>query len=259
MNDIPITANWGALPPGYKPSDWQDLVTKLDAIFSAYLPGSYKPVNYGSTTPAAEDQDRPWVRTNGDGSPDRTYVFFNGKWVARHPVDPASDERRMWVGTEAALRSHDGGDGTADVPTATTGAMWEIDTAFEGKFPVGVGAFAASGSVSVTGSTTSTAVSGEDQHVLTAAEGPAHTHFLFNGQTATSLANDVQTDESADYKLDTGTSHSGEYEIQGRTASGDPASVGLSSESGGDTAHNNLPPFYGVYVVKRTARYFFTP
>ena len=253
MNDIPITANFGTLPPGYKPSDWQDLVTKLEAIFNAYLPGSYKPVNYGSTTPAAEDQDRPWVRTNGDGSPDRTYVFFNGKWVARHPVDPASDERRMWVGTLVGLRSHDGGDGTTDVPTATTGAMWEEDTAFRDKIPMGV--LDATGQVQTP---LATAGALTDSITLTVDQIPRHRHEITveASSAAESTGELYDADSTGVMKSDSG--------VELGWDAGDSRNVVGFTRYYGDSAASEfdvdtLPPVIGVFVIKRSARYFWTP
>jgi microcystin-dependent protein len=38
---------------------------------------------------------------------------------------------------------------------------------------------------------------------------------------------------------------------------GTTASVATTS-TGGDAPHNNLPPFYGVYFIKRTARVYYT-
>lgn len=239
MADIPLVLQWGNLADGYAPASWQDFISQLEKIVTGYLPGEYKPVNYGSSTPAVEDQDRPWVRTNPDGTPDKTYVFYNGKWVNLHPVPASGNERRLWVGSEANLRSYDGGDGTADVPTSTTGAMWEVDTNFAARFPVGVGSFAASGDVAVTGTSTSTAISGEDKHTLLEAEMPAHTHnlTLYGGDGANNSTDKINTTDETDVMN----------------------AAFPTTSAGSGTAHNNLPPFYGVYFIKRTARIYNTP
>jgi hypothetical protein len=48
----------------------------------------------------------------------------------------------IWKGTEAALWAYQGGDGTdpaSVAPTDFTGAMWQVDTDFEFRFPLGIG------------------------------------------------------------------------------------------------------------------------
>jgi microcystin-dependent protein len=57
----------------------QDIVDALSATVD--LDG----VNFGNTTPTADQQDRPWVRTNVDGSLDALYTFFAGGWYRKEP------------------------------------------------------------------------------------------------------------------------------------------------------------------------------
>ena len=97
MTNIEVVNQYGNVAEGSKFPTWQDFVTWLEKNHSSYMPGNYSLYNFGNTVPAVEDQDRPWLRTNADGSPDRLYVYFNGKWVAPHPV-PASDSERTRSG-----------------------------------------------------------------------------------------------------------------------------------------------------------------
>ncbi len=78
-----------------------------------------------------------WLQTSQNttdginyGDPLR-WFFWNGTaWVWPHQVPPLSEERRLWLGTEADLWFYDGGDGTTPVgATDTTGAMWAVDLA----------------------------------------------------------------------------------------------------------------------------------
>ena len=139
----------------------------------------------------------------------------------------------MFVGTTTDLLSYDGGDGTA-VAGDTFGPMWMVDTLFDARFPVGVGTFAASGAVAVKGTATATSIVGEDQHTLTIPEMPAHTHNFFPLVTA---------------DANNGGANGVQY--------GATANVATSS-TGDGTSHNNLPPFYGVYFIKRTDRIYYT-
>ena len=164
---------------------------------------------------------------------DRWYTWDStfGVWLSPHPTPPSSDERRMWIGIDTDLITYDGGD--ANPLSLYSGAMWAVDTAFAARFPVGVGTFAASGAVAVLGT------GGEDKHLLTIAEMPAHDH------PGSNLSHTIATDSG-------GSDMGADYDTDNK----DPIVLTIASQGGG-TAHNNLPPYIGVYFIKRTIRQFY--
>ena len=76
---------------------------------------------------------------------------------------------------------------------------------------------------------------GEKTHKLTQNEMPAHTHSL------TGAVNNPEAPETANLR-GTGYSTTVQQLVQGRAAS-----------TGGDEAHNNMPPYITCYIWKRTA------
>ena len=226
-----ITLTPPSLPVGYCPLNYQnlanDIISGTQATFNSSIGNSF--FNFGSTTPALNNQVYPWLDEDSNW-----WVFNGGYWSRKHPVPITSSERRIFIGTTNDLLSYDGGDGTSNPPTNYTGAMWEVDANFQARFPVGAGTFAASGVVNVNGTATSTAVVGEDQHTLTVPEIPAHTHNFFPLVTADA-------------------NNGGANGVQYGTTANVP-----TSSTGGGAAHNNLPPFYGVYFIKRTDRVYYT-
>lgn len=225
------------LPTGYCPASYQELtnviISGTVATFNSNIGNTF--FNTGSSLPSVDNQIYPWLDDQG-----LWWVFRGGAWARIHPVSPNSSERRIFVGSTNDLLSYDGGDGTSGTPTDYSGAMWEVDTAFEAKFPVGAGTFANSGVVAVGDSTTSTAVTGEDQHTLTVAEMPEHSHLMVFDKQDTAGGDQLNT-------VYNGTDAGAVADGVERT----------SNTTGDDAAHNNLPPFYGVYFIKRTARLYY--
>ena len=149
------------------------------------------------------------------------------------------------MGSTTALLSYDGGDGTSTV-YAAAGPMWEVDTTMSAVFSVGVGTFAASGLVGVNQTTTSTGVVGEDKHVLISNELPQHTHDLtYNGKPGVffdSFTQEAGGDSNPSYSFN-----------QSPPATNTSTGINTTTNLG----HNTLPPFYGVYFIKRTARIYY--
>lgn len=233
-----ITLTPPSLPVGYCPLNYQtlanDIISGTQATFNSSIGNSF--FNFGSSTPALNNQVYPWLDEDGNW-----WVFNGGYWNRKHPVSITSSERRIFIGTTNDLLSYDGGDGTSNPPTNYTGAMWEVDTAFQARFPVGAGTFAASGVVSVNGTATSTAVVGEDQHTLVVGEIPSHTHQILDQYLNLCQRGTADTSAFSPTNRSEGTSN-----------------LLPTTSSGGGAAHNNLPPFYGVYFIKRTARVYYT-
>ena len=231
-----ITLTAPNLPLTYCPSNYQqlanDIISGTQATFNSAIGNSF--FNFGPTTPALNNQVYPWLDENGNW-----WVFSSGYWLRQNPVAAGGSERRIYVGNTTDLQTYDGG--TVGTVSNWTGPMWEVDTAFEARFPVGAGAFAASGTVSAQGTTTSTAVAGEDRHTLVVGEVPSHTHQILD-----QYINLVQR----------GSADSGVFSATNRSEG--VANLLPTTSSGGGAAHNNLPPFYGVYFIKRTARVYYT-
>jgi len=244
-----ITLTPPSLPVSYCPLNYQNLANDIiggtQAVFNSTIGNSF--FNFGPTYPAINNRIYPWLDENG-----QWWIFDQGFWLRKNPVT-AAYERRIYVGTTTDLLSYDGGDGTATA-TSTTGPMWEVDTEFEARFPVGVGAFVASGAVAVMGKATSTAIVGEDQHKLTIPELAAHTHdvaikvFGHGGEDGDRSAADGGTTSN------TVTNNTTIFP----SSTIDPDLDAKAVSVGGDIAHNNLPPFYGVYFIKRTIRVYYT-
>ena len=227
-----ITLTAPSLPANYCPASYQklanDIIGGTQATFNSTIGNSF--FNFGPTYPAINNRIYPWLDENG-----QWWIYDQGRWTYKNTVAANGYDRRIFVGTTTDLLSYDGGDGTSGTPTNYTGAMWTVDTSFDARFPVGVGAFVASGAVAVNGTATATSIVGEDKHTLTIPELPSHTHNV------ATLINDSRS--GGDPKL---------YPLQ---STGNNLA---SSSTGGDVAHNNLPPFYGVYFIKRTGRVYYT-
>lgn len=226
----------GNLSSTYCFTSWDQLLSDFIANSSASLAGNATVWNFGSDTPDASSRDRPWLRLNSDGSPDRVYVYWNGLWVSKHPVPPGSGEDvRIWTGTTGALDTYDGG--AAGAVTEVSGPMWQVATAFAARFPVGVGTFAGGTEIAVGDE------GGEDNHVLTVPELPAHQHNT--DPPSSQLVVFPPTSGFTGAKADSEGNAFGHINVS-------------EFSTGENEPHNNLPPYKTVYFIKRTARIYYT-
>jgi hypothetical protein len=109
-------------------------------------------------------------------------------------------------------------------PSTFIGGTWERIT---DRMPIGAGTSFPAGQVG-----------GEKEHKLTTAEMPSHNHGLSgvnNGAKTTPLA--------GDYPID----------IHQDTMPNWPLSAQFMGNTGGSSAHNNMPPYFSCYIWKRTA------
>lgn len=254
--NAPVLHTWGAFAPGYEPESWNGFLGDLAKVLTSHLSGTYNTFNYGNATPATEDQDKPWIRTNVDGSPDRDYVFFNGSWVAPHPVPASSSAYQLWVGTAVGIDTYDGG--AAGAVTDTTGPMWQIITSIggndaQGRSPMFCGTLPSSQVIAVG------TQYGSETHVLTTVEGAnqGHTH-LYGYQDWTN--DDGYFFTTGNVAIPAATAHGifggGAYSSLSLTAS-NLTTLGPTGGAAAATAHQTTHPVIGVYLIGRTSRRFY--
>lgn len=252
--NLPIVIIPTSFPAGYCPPNWQTLANDLANGMSASVPGAYTVINYSTSEPAANDRSKPWYRLNPDGTPDKWYVFADGGWIAPHPEEAGGDARRIFTGFEADVWAYDGGDGvdpSTTAPTDSTGAMWEVDHNFDFRFPLGAGTSPAPASTTVN----SGDIGGEEDHVLLKDELPAASLKMFTDEEVAG-----NTPIGDNFVARAGTSPGGdfEYRMQPRSGTNEPA-VGNTEVMGDGDGHNTMPPYLGVFFIRRTARRFFVP
>jgi hypothetical protein len=208
-----------------------DLVSQMTGTV---LDGSLKYI-ISETAPGADDRDKLWIKTSS-GAPVRQYVFYNGAWVWPHHIPAADGRVIIYTGSAASIDTLDGG--TSGVAKSASGPFWEIVTELSGRFPLGVGTLESGTLVAVTDT------GGEEKHTLIQDELPDHEHTL----TVNEFNNwDSSNASAAQFLL-------GDQVVQSANSSKPNVTV---DGGGSDEAHNNMPPYYGVYFIKRTARQYY--
>lgn len=223
-------------------TNWQALVALLQATF----PQDAAVWNFGNSEPAPSKRDRPWIRSNSDGTPDKIYIYSMGSWISAHPM--AEGAVIMYRGSEASIDTFDGGE--AGAVTLTSGPMWARVTDMNGRFPLGPGTLPSTTIINV-GDT-----GGEEKHELVEAEIPEHSHLL-----ATEGVEDSTALSSPDQFLDRSRDEGDNQDYALRGDDTEP-SAGQTGKFGGDTdgdttPHNNMPPFLGIFFITKTARRFY--
>lgn len=242
MISIPITSATVPSPLDCVVSNanWQALIALLAATF----PEDASIFNTCNTEPSPARRAYPWFRCNADGTPDKWYRYSMGAWISLHPSPPGLVA--MYEGTEGSIDTFDGGE--AGAVTATSGPMWEKVSQANARFPIGPGTLPSTTIINV-GDT-----GGEETHELTSEEMPAHSHLL-----ATEGVEDSTALSSPNQFLDRARD---EGDNQDYSLRGDPdtePTAGKTGVTGGDadgdtTPHNNLPPYYAIFLIRRTAR-----
>lgn len=237
-DDALIKFQSAGLEANYCFTTFQRLALDIAASLSGFLPGDFSAFIDSENEPSASDRDKIWHKLLPGGAPTgKFFKYYSGKWVTPNPVEPVSQSRLWFEGSESDAWGYDGGDGTnpgTNVPTLTTGAMWEVDHAYDFRFALAAGTSPKPTTVSIGD------VGGEEDHLLGITEIPAHTHAMTWDQNDTAGGNQQNTLYNG---TDTGGIKDGIKK--------DTSSVG------GGLAHNNLPPYRVGYWIKRTARVYY--
>lgn len=201
------------------------------------LVGSLTGIIISETTPLPQDRDKGWIKTSS-GHPIGIFVWDTvlNYWVYPNPEPPNSTgvntgPIRWWRGTIASLATYDGGE--AGAVSSVSGPMWELDADLNGRFPISPGTLA-SGTVIGIGDT-----GGNERVTLTLPNVPPHTHTVPLPQSSTAEGG------NSGYliNVNSGTQQTGSAGGSGTPEVAQPFTV--------------LPPYIGVYAIKRTARQYY--
>lgn len=224
---VPVVA--GNLPQGFCPQSEQARLNGYAAVMTVALPAAGGSIIWQQTKPA--DTSQTWGQLDSLGRPVRIYLFAAGSWLAQHPQVPGAI--MLWDGPLPDFTVFDGGDSVAAGPTS--GPMWEEVVAARARFPIHPGTLPVAGTIPVAGT------GGEEQVTLDNTQLAAHTHRLTTLGRATADGNDGSPSGGL---VDTGGPSSG--------------SLGNTTDSdGGGQPHDNMPPYYGAFLLRRTNRLFY--
>lgn len=236
MADLVLPVTPGTLPAGACPSSYQEMLNLFSTFQSVTFPSSQGNLVVSATTPA--DTTATWLQLDSLGRPVRIYYFASGAWLSLHPCVPGFT--MIWTQTLPTMNTFDGGDASA--LSAISGPMWEVVTAMGARFPLGAGTLPSTTVIAI-GDT-----GGTEDTTLTVPNIPAHGHQLWVGSSdgaqsgireALQTCDSPASGTSAAYKTNDGSHNN------------------YVQNSGSGTAFSNMPPYFGVSFLRRTARLFY--
>lgn len=116
---FPVPITYTNPPAGTCPNTIDELIQLLRDITTAEVSTSYLPYILGFATPAVEDQDKAWIRTDAAGRPLGTFLFYAGSW--RRQYNGKFNEITMFNGNPALFF-----DGTGRGLTTSEWDGWSI-------------------------------------------------------------------------------------------------------------------------------------
>lgn len=208
-----------------------------------------------ASAPTATNRDKLWIKLDGSNRPVGHFIWQGGLWIWPHDTPASGSERRIWVGTTGALETYDGG-ATGTVGDAS-GPMWDVDTAFDGRALIGQGTIpdtSPARTIAVTGTSDSLGGIGNWLKTLLRVELPNFRLKLFGSTEEGEPAANPDGDSVIAQRLNV-DSDAQSYDMAEDEVSSDPT-IGVTDALGSGQAFVQAPPFYGIYVIKRTARIF---
>lgn len=246
---LPVSFSLGNFPEGFCWQNPQQYAAALIAILTGTVNASGK-VIVSASAPGPSDRDAVWFRTVG-GYLEGIYTFL-GVWARPHPVPASSASRIIWTDTEANAWAYDSGDGTdpgSIAPTATTGAMWQVDHGMDFTIPMGAGTNSTTYDSQPATSLAQGSTAGAEKVALADKETPYHDHNLVASPPAATGYIIMTSNAGGDWGY-TGAAHTDIYKTFS-SFGGDPVDFHT-------WAHSNLPPVKGVFFLKRTSRLYIT-
>ncbi|MES2367026.1 MAG: hypothetical protein V4563_14215 [Pseudomonadota bacterium] len=152
---------------------------------------------------------------------------------------------------EADLTTFD--EGVAETVTPVTGPFWEVDHEMDGRYLIAPGIVDDALTVAVTDK------GGESTVTLIANNIPSHNHltpFYVSGVDIGGSASVIEDFPEGHEVVDDHKC----VEVTGGTRSPtvEPYTANNVLPTDGVVAHENKPPYYGIFVIKRTARVYYT-
>lgn len=96
---LPVTISIANPDPNDNPTTLTELEVIQRTLFTGEVVGDYLPYVTGSSTPAVEDQDKVWHKTDVAGRPLGTFLYYAGAW--RREYTGLASEARIFFGDPA--------------------------------------------------------------------------------------------------------------------------------------------------------------
>ena len=255
MSEVMLPITPPTLPAGYCwPDNPQDFVNLAvgGAVVRFDTTGATL-VLVQNSQPLNTQRDRLWFNTDTSH-----LLFYNqtvASWTAWHPAQAGGLVRQIYLGDAASLDTYDGG--SAGVVGAVTGPMWMIDPLFAGRFPLGAGNLpdVVNGIVTILLNGTG----GHNELPVIRANLPTDTVAVKTsviGQAGV-VGTGAEPVVGNTYGSDPVSGTGGACDATASGLAGRYYTRGITDPLGSGTALNSIGPYFGVNIIKRTARQFY--